>query len=59
MKAVRRARLSAVRLPPGGRGPARRCRARSTEDGARGVVFAGPILINPFRASPDDALRRN
>ncbi|SEP16964.1 hypothetical protein SAMN02799625_04869 [Methylobacterium sp. UNC300MFChir4.1] len=59
--------MKAVRVAPGCRRfdclPAAAARhvgaARSTEDGARGVVFAGPILINPFRASPDDALRRN
>jgi predicted nucleic acid-binding protein len=30
-----------------------------TEAMARGAVFEGLILINPFRASPDEVLRRN
>ena len=35
------------------------CRYFLTEDMAHGVVFEGLTLINPFRTSPDDVLRRN
>ena len=35
------------------------CRYFLTEDMAHGAVFEGTTLINPFRASPDDVLRRN
>lgn len=35
------------------------CRYFLTEDMAHGVVFEGLTIINPFRASPDDVLRRN
>ena len=35
------------------------CRYFLTEDMTHGAVFEGLTLINPFRASPDDVLRRN
>jgi predicted nucleic acid-binding protein len=35
------------------------CRYFLTEDMAHGAVFKGMTLLNPFRASPDDVLRRN
>ena len=35
------------------------CRYFLTEDMTHGATFEGLILINPFRASPDDVLRRN
>jgi predicted nucleic acid-binding protein len=34
------------------------CRYFLTEDMAHGAVFDGLTLINPFRTSPDDVLRR-
>ncbi|MGT2486161.1 PIN domain-containing protein [Methylobacterium oryzae CBMB20] len=34
------------------------CRSFLTEDMAHGAVFDGLTLINPFRTSPDDVLRR-
>ena len=35
------------------------CRYFLTEDMAHGAVFEGMTLLNPFRASPGDVLRRN
>ncbi len=35
------------------------CRYFLTEDMAHGAAFEGMTLINPFRASPGDVLRRN
>ena len=35
------------------------CTVFLTEDMAHGASFEGLTLINPFRASPDDVLRRN
>ena len=35
------------------------CRYFLTEDMAHGVVFESMTLINPFRVSPGDVLRRN
>jgi predicted nucleic acid-binding protein len=35
------------------------CTIFLTEDMSHGATFEGLTLINPFRASPDDVLRRN